>query len=124
MRVVKINSRIAASFTLVLLLFISHYIHLNAQGRASLVKGIVQSNTGEPLAGVTVTPVNPANVDLDYILVERAREVYGEEWRHITLRRMGKLLERVWKYNNNPIYPTCNIKDYHILFQFLNLRLI
>ena len=62
------------------------------------------------------TPVNPANVDLDYILDERAREVYGEEWRHITLRRMGKLLERVRKYNNNPIYPACNIKDHNVLF--------
>jgi hypothetical protein len=62
------------------------------------------------------TPVNPAMVDLDYILDERAREVFGEEWRHITLRRMGKLLERVRKYNNNPIYPACNIKDHNILF--------
>ena len=62
------------------------------------------------------TPVDPVNVDLDYILDERAREVYGEEWRHITLRRMGKLLERVRKYNNNPIYPACNIKDPNILF--------
>lgn len=62
------------------------------------------------------TPVDPVNIDLDYILDERAREVYGEEWRHITLRRTGKLLERVRKYNNNPIYPACNIKDFNILF--------
>jgi len=62
------------------------------------------------------TPVAAANVDLDYILDERAREVYGEEWRHITLRRMGKLLERVRKYCNNPIYPACNIQDYNVLF--------
>lgn len=62
------------------------------------------------------TPVVAANVDLDYILDERAREVYGEEWRHITLRRMGKLLERVRKYCNNPIYPACNIQDYNVLF--------
>lgn len=62
------------------------------------------------------TPVLPAEVDLDYILDERARELYGEEFRHITLRRMGKLLERVRKYNNNPVYPACNIQDYNVLF--------
>lgn len=62
------------------------------------------------------TPVSPAEVNLDYILDERARELYGEEFRHITLRRMGKLLERVRKYNNNPVYPACNIQDYNVLF--------
>ena len=62
------------------------------------------------------TPVDPSKVDLDYILDERARELYGEEWRHITLRRMGKLIERVRKYCNNPLYPACNIQDYNILF--------
>lgn len=62
------------------------------------------------------TPVAPANVNIDYILDERAREVYGEEWRHITLRRVGKLLERVRKYCNNPVYPACNIQDYNVLW--------
>jgi hypothetical protein len=62
------------------------------------------------------TPVSPADVDLDYILDERARELYGEEFRHITLRRMGKFLERVRKYNNNPIYPASNVQDYNVLF--------
>ena len=62
------------------------------------------------------TPVAAANVDIDYILDERAREVYGEEWRHITLRRVGKLLERVRKYCNNPMYPGCNIQDQNVLF--------
>lgn len=61
-------------------------------------------------------PVSPEEVDLDYVLDERARELYGEEFRHITLRRMGKLLERVRKYNNNPVYPACNIQDYNVLF--------
>lgn len=62
------------------------------------------------------TPVSPGDVDLDYILDERARELYGEEFRHITLRRMGKFLERVRRYNNNPIYPACNVQDYNVLF--------
>ncbi len=62
------------------------------------------------------TPVASADVDLDYILDERARELYGEEWRHITLRRMGKLVERVRLYNNNPKNPGLNIQDYHALW--------
>ena len=61
-------------------------------------------------------PVDPADVDLDYILDERARELYGEENRFITLRRMGKLLERVRALNNNPKNPGLNIQDYHVLF--------
>lgn len=62
------------------------------------------------------TPVDQSKVDLDYLLDERARELYAEEWRPITLRRMGKLLERVRKYNNNPVFPACNIQDHNVLF--------
>jgi starch-binding outer membrane protein, SusD/RagB family len=62
------------------------------------------------------TPVDPSKVDLDYLLDERARELYAEEWRPITLRRMGKLLERTRKYNNNPVFPACNIQDNNVLF--------
>ena len=62
------------------------------------------------------TPVLAANVTQDYILDERARELYGEEWRHITLRRMNKLVSRVRLYNNNPLNPGLNIQDYHDLF--------
>ena len=62
------------------------------------------------------TPVIAANVTLDYLLDERARELYGEENRFITLRRMGKLVERVRALNNNPKNPGLNIQDYHVLF--------
>jgi hypothetical protein len=55
-------------------------------------------------------------VNLDYILDERARELYGEECRMMTLRRMGKLVERVRELNNNPLNPGLNIQDYHVLF--------
>lgn len=43
--------------------------------------------------------VAPDQVDLDYILDERARELITEEPRHRTLVRTGKLVERVRKYN-------------------------
>ncbi len=62
------------------------------------------------------TPVLPADVDIEYILDERARELYGEEFRNITLRRVGKLVERTKMYNNNPKIPGANIKDYNVLY--------
>ncbi|OBX26998.1 hypothetical protein A9996_01005 [Gelidibacter algens] len=45
------------------------------------------------------TDVAPGDVNIDYILDERTREINLEEQRHITLRRVGKYGERVVKYN-------------------------
>lgn len=45
------------------------------------------------------TPVSAADVNLDLILDERARELYMEEFRINTLTRTGKLTEYVMKYN-------------------------
>ncbi len=61
------------------------------------------------------TPVLPADVNLDYICDERARELFGEEFRWITLRRMGNFLQRTRKYCNNPVKPACNVQDHHVL---------
>jgi starch-binding outer membrane protein, SusD/RagB family len=62
------------------------------------------------------TPVDAANVTIDYILDERARELYTEEMRRITLTRLGLLVERVRKYCSNPLIPGNNIQDYHKLW--------
>ncbi len=43
--------------------------------------------------------VSTEDVDIDYILDERLRELYIEEWRMLTLTRLGKLVERSRKYN-------------------------
>ncbi|RQP16568.1 MAG: RagB/SusD family nutrient uptake outer membrane protein [Parapedobacter sp.] len=59
------------------------------------------------------TPVEPADVTLDYILDERARELVYEEPRRITLHRTGKLVERVRKYNT---LNKDEIQDYHQLW--------
>ena len=45
------------------------------------------------------TPVDAADVNMDLILDERARELYGEEFRLSTLMRTGKLIENLNKYN-------------------------
>jgi hypothetical protein len=53
------------------------------------------------------------DVTIDFILDERARELMLEELRRNTLSRMGKLVERVRKYNQK---SGPNIQDYHALF--------
>lgn len=45
------------------------------------------------------TPVTEADLSLDLILDERARELYMEDYRINTLMRMGKLTEYLMKYN-------------------------
>jgi len=45
------------------------------------------------------TSVNPADVDMDYLLDERARELAVEEMRTPTLMRLGLLYDRVKKYS-------------------------
>lgn len=43
--------------------------------------------------------VNPADLDLDYLLDERLRELHFESLRLLTLTRLGKLVERARNYN-------------------------
>mgnify|MGYP001181857314 FL=1 len=51
-------------------------------------------------------PVAPANVDIDYILDERMRELGVEEKRLLTLTRLGKVFDRIKKCN--PYYDGAN----------------
>lgn len=59
------------------------------------------------------TPVTANEVDIDYLLDERARELFGEEFRRFTLVRVGKLVERTKK--NNP-ESADYIKDHNVLW--------
>jgi hypothetical protein len=56
--------------------------------------------------------ITAADINLDFILDERARELAGEQLRWFDLKRTGKLLSRVQAYSpNNAI----NIKPYHVV---------
>ena len=69
-------------------------------------------------ARANANPVAYADVTIDYILDERARELSFEEFRIITLMRLGKLVERVKKYNPmaNGEYATNGVGDYQNLW--------
>ncbi|AQG80611.1 RagB/SusD family nutrient uptake outer membrane protein [Spirosoma montaniterrae] len=56
--------------------------------------------------------VTPAQINIDFILDERDRELAGEMFRWFDLKRTGKLIERV-KAHNPDGGP--NIKDFHVL---------
>ena len=52
---------------------------------------LIRSRANAPLA-------NPSEITIDYILDERARELYGEEYRMLTLMRLGLVFDRVKKF--------------------------
>ncbi len=56
--------------------------------------------------------ISSTDVDIDFILDERSRELFGEMKRWFDLKRTGKLLERVKKYNHD---AAPNIQNYHLL---------
>ena len=57
--------------------------------------------------------ITGADLNIDWILDERARELYGEERRRYTLLRNGKWLERT-RLHNQVASP--NIEDFHVLY--------
>lgn len=98
----KIRFRLAETY----LLLAEAYINQNniAAATATINKVRVRANA---------TPATSAEVNMDYLLDERARELLGEEMRRFTLIRTGKLLERTRKYNpvSGPV-----IKDHQVLW--------
>jgi hypothetical protein len=86
------------------------------RAEAQLLKGNAQlaaDDLNVVRARAKATPVTAAQVTIDYILDERARELVFEEDRRLTLSRTGKLVERVRLHN--PLNKS-NIQDYHALF--------
>lgn len=59
------------------------------------------------------SPVDPADVNIDYILDERMRELIIEEPRRRTLVRLRKMYERTMKYNYR---VKNNMQPYHELW--------
>ena len=60
-------------------------------------------------AAMTITP---ADVTMDFIMEERARELVGEQTRWLDLKRWGNLVERVQKYNTD---GAASVKAIHLM---------
>ena len=58
----------------------------------------------------TAMEITAADMNMDFIMDERGRELAGEQIRWMDLKRWGKLVERVKKYNPQ---AAGNIKDIH-----------
>ncbi len=56
--------------------------------------------------------ITPAELTFEFITEERARELIGEQFRWLDLKRWGILVERVKAYNPQ---GAPNIKDFHVL---------
>lgn len=56
--------------------------------------------------------VTAADINLDFFVEERARELLGEQMRWFDLKRWGMLVERVRLHNPD---GSANIQDYHVL---------
>ncbi len=65
-------------------------------------------------ARVKARQINESEMDIDFILDERARELVGEEQRYMTLSRMGKVYERTKKYGRT--FSAESIKEHNNLF--------
>lgn len=75
--------------------------YINALRRKRAIKGFEQQ-----------MEISQNELNLDFILDERGRELYGEMQRWFDLKRTGTLLERVKKYN---LQAAPNIQEYHLV---------
>lgn len=80
-------------------------------GEGNLSKAADAINEVRKRAGAA--PVTASDIDMDFLLDERIRELVGEESRRFTLIRTKKLVERVKKYNQS---IKNKIQDYHALW--------
>lgn len=86
--------------------------NLGDNANAAKYINIVRERAAYPTGNATAMDITPAQVTLDYILDERARELCGEQSRWLDLVRTNKLIERVKKHNPD---AAVNIKDKHVL---------
>lgn len=91
------------------------YLHFDKSKSLERVNAIRRRASGAAsLAAPSVMDITENILNLDFILDERARELFGEEPRWLELKRTGKLVERVLRCNVQAGHNNAKfIKEYH-----------
>ncbi|AUD01340.1 RagB/SusD family nutrient uptake outer membrane protein [Spirosoma pollinicola] len=84
---------------------------LGNTGAAADYVNVVRKRAALPGKSEEMT-VKAADMTLDFMLDERAREFAGEQLRWFDLKRTGKLIERLTKYN---LDAAANVRPYHLM---------
>lgn len=89
-------------------------------GNTNLAAERINTIRRRACGGEDYMQIKASDVDLDFILDERTRELVGEELRWVELKRTGKLKERTLKYNYwaaSPFIPGGKpyMEDFHML---------
>ncbi|MDR6805151.1 hypothetical protein J2Y45_002541 [Dyadobacter sp. BE34] len=79
--------------------------------KAAEYVNVVRTRAAKPGKAASMQ-VKAADITLDFILDERARELAGEQLRWFDLKRTGKLVERIKKYAPD---NAVNIQEHHVV---------
>lgn len=82
----------------------------NLQQAADYIN-VLRTRAAKP-GKVAAMQIKPAQVNIDFILDERARELAGEQLRWFDLKRTGKLVERIKAHSPD---NAVNVQPFHIL---------
>lgn len=93
---------------------------LGNDAEAATLINVVRTRAAAGGGNAAAVQITAADVDIDYILDERTRELAGEQMRWFDLVRTKKLIERVNLYNNYPPrpgqeYAAQHIQPHHVL---------
>lgn len=86
-------------------------LKLGKTDSAAYSLNVVRSRAAKP-GRLAQMQISPAQVSLDFILDERAREFAGEQIRWFDLKRTNKLIDRVKAHNPD---VAVNIQNFHLL---------
>ena len=96
-----------------LLLAEANFKNGDLQGAADAINELrKRAFVNYPASGMVLA----SQINLNFILDERARELIGEENRRMTLMRTGTLVERALRLNSNdPARPISGLTNTHLL---------
>jgi starch-binding outer membrane protein, SusD/RagB family len=86
-------------------------MNLGNLDKAAEYINVLRTRAAKP-GRVAEMQISASDVNLDFILDERARELAGEQLRWFDLKRTGKLIERIKAYNPD---NAVNIQPHHVL---------